>query len=66
MTDMERVATAALAAVLERSPTALMIVYEAPAPGGQHLRGHVVVPNAPSVAVGLAMTALARIVPSED
>ena len=63
MSDMARAATAALAAVLARNPTALMIVYEAPAPGDQHLQGHIVVPNAPSVAVGLAMTALARIVP---
>ena len=63
MTDMARAATAALAAVLARNPTALMIVYEAPLPNEQHLQGHVVVPNAPSVAVGLAMTALARIVP---
>jgi hypothetical protein len=63
MTDFAAAARAALEAVLRREPAALLIVYEAPMPGGNHLQGHVAVPNAPSVAVGLAITGLAQIVP---
>ena len=63
MSDFATAARAALEAVLQRHPAALLIVYEAPLPGGNHLQGHVAVPNAPSVAVGLAVTGLAQIVP---
>jgi hypothetical protein len=63
MSDFATAARAALEAVLERKPAALLIVYEAPLLGGNHLQGHVAVPNAPSVAVGLAVTGLAQIVP---
>lgn len=63
MTDFAAAARLALEAVLQRGPTAMLIVYEAPLPNGQHLAGHVAIPNAPSVAVGLAVTGLAAIVP---
>lgn len=63
MSDIATAARAALEAVLARNPAALLIVYEAPLPGGNHLQGHVAVPNAPAVAVGLAVTALSAIVP---
>lgn len=63
MTNMEKAARAALDAVLAREPTAMLILYEAPLPNGQHIQGHVAIPNAPSGAVGLAVTGLAAIVP---
>lgn len=65
MSDLSSAARAALEAVLSRNPTALMIVYEAPHPGG-HLCGHVAVPNAQAVAIGLALTALNAIVPDGE
>ena len=62
MSDFASAARAALEAVLARNPAALLIVYEAPHEHG-HIQGHVAVPNAPSVAVGLAVTGLAKIAP---
>jgi hypothetical protein len=62
MSDIATAARAALEAVLARNPAAVLIVYEAPHPHG-HIQGHVAVPNSPSVAVGLAITGLAAIVP---
>lgn len=64
MTEFAEAARAALEAALEREPTAMLILYEAPLPNGQHIQGHIAIPNAPSVAVGLAITGLERIVPA--
>lgn len=63
MTDIAAAARAALEAVLARNPAALLIVYEVPLPGGERIEGHVAVPNAHAVAVGLAINGLAAIVP---
>lgn len=63
MSDIAAAARSALEAVLARKPAAILIVYEAPHAHG-HVLGHVAVPNAEAVAVGLAMTGLAQIVPS--